>query len=476
MHSPHDTTAPTPAAPSSSWWRDLTDALRGVPHDYTSGALGRAILLLAVPMVLEMSMESLFAVVDVFFVGRIGPTAVAAVGMTESLMIVIYTLAFGLSIGATATVARRTGEQDPDGAARAAVQVLILGAGLSLVLGAGGALFAPQLLALMGASPEVIAEGTGYARVMLGGGASVFLLFVINATFRGAGDPAVAMRVLMVANSLNMVLDPLFIFGLGPVPALGVTGAAVATTIGRTVGFLIALRMLLRGSGHLRVARPHVRLEPATMLGILRLSTAGTFQTAIATMSWLGLIRVVASFGATAMAGYTFAIRLAIFAFMPAFGLGGAAATLVGQSLGAKKPDRAEQAVRVATKVDVAFMGTIGLVYWLFAEPIIGLFTQDAPAAALAATGLRIMAYGFPLFGAGMVLEQAFNGAGDTWTPTWINLGVYWIIQIPLAWLLARPLGFGVPGVFVSVTIAYSVFVLVAWVLFRRGRWKLKHV
>lgn len=476
MQSPIDAAAPTPPAPSGSLWRDLRDAVTGVPHDYTSGALGRAILLLAVPMVIEMSMESLFAVVDVFFVGRIGATAVAAVGMTESLMIVVYTLAFGLSIGATATVARRIGEQDTEGAARAAVQVLLLGGGVSSALGLVAAVFAPQLLGLMGAAPEVIAEGTGYARVMLAGSASVFLLFVINATFRGAGDPAVAMRVLIVANSLNIVLDPLFIFGLGPIPAMGVTGAAVATTIGRTVGFLIALRMLARGSGHLRVGRRHLHLEPATMLGIVRLSAAGTFQTAIATMSWMGLIRVVAGFGATAMAGYTIAIRLAIFAFMPAFGLGGAAATLVGQSLGAKKPDRAEQAVKVATKVDVAFMSAIGLAYWLFAEGIIGRFTDDAGAAALGAAGLRIMAYGFPLFGAGMVLEQAFNGAGDTWTPTWINLGVYWIIQIPLAWALARPLGFGVPGVFVSVTVAYCVFVIVAWALFRRGRWKLKHV
>ena len=476
MHSPMESTAPSAPAESGGLWRDLVDALRGTEHDYTNGALGRAIFLLAVPMVVEMSMESLFAVVDIFFVGRLGPAAVATVGMTESLMIVIYTLGFGLSIGATATVARRIGEKDRDGAARAAVQVLLLGALISGVLGVVGAIFAPQLLAVMGAAPEVIATGTTYARVMLGGSMTAFLLFVINATFRGAGDPAVAMRVLIIANTINMVLDPLFIFGIGPFPELGVTGAAVATTTGRAIGFCIALRMMMSPSGHLRVRREHLKLEPATMMGIVRLSTAGTFQTAIATMSWMGLIRVVAGFGATAMAGYTIAIRLVIFAFMPAFGLGGAAATLVGQSLGAKKPDRAAEAVRVATKYDVIFMSAVGLVFWVFAVPIVGLFTADAGAASIAAQGLRTMAIGFPLFGAGMVLEQAFNGAGDTWTPTWINLIVYWIIQIPAAWVLAYPMGYGVEGAFVAVTVAYCVFVIIAYFLFKRGKWKEKHV
>jgi len=471
-----ESTAPSAPAESGGLWRDLVDALRGTEHDYTNGALGRAIFLLAVPMVVEMSMESLFAVVDIFFVGRLGPAAVATVGMTESLMIVIYTLGFGLSIGATATVARRIGEKDRDGAARAAVQVLLLGALISGVLGVVGAIFAPQLLAVMGAAPEVIATGTTYARVMLGGSMTAFLLFVINATFRGAGDPAVAMRVLIIANTINMVLDPLFIFGIGPFPELGVTGAAVATTTGRAIGFCIALRMMMSPSGHLRVRREHLKLEPATMMGIVRLSTAGTFQTAIATMSWMGLIRVVAGFGATAMAGYTIAIRLVIFAFMPAFGLGGAAATLVGQSLGAKKPDRAAEAVRVATKYDVIFMSAVGLVFWVFAVPIVGLFTADAGAASIAAQGLRTMAIGFPLFGAGMVLEQAFNGAGDTWTPTWINLIVYWIIQIPAAWVLAYPMGYGVEGAFVAVTVAYCVFVIIAYFLFKRGKWKEKHV
>ncbi|MFN0098620.1 MAG: MATE family efflux transporter [Gemmatimonadaceae bacterium] len=457
-------------------WRDIRDALRGTTHDYTSGPLGRAIFLLAVPMVIEMAMESIFAVVDVFFVGRVSAAAVATVGLTESLMIVIYTLAFGLSIGATATVSRRIGEKDADGAGRAAMQVIVLGLLISGVLGLIGAIFAPQLLALMGADAEVIATGTGYARVMLGGSATAFLLFVVNAVFRGAGDPAIAMRILIVANSINIVLDPVLIFGLGPFPELGVTGAAIATTIGRGVGLLMAFGMLARGAGHLVIKRSHLTVEPKTMLSIARLSGLGTFQVAIGSMSWMGLVRVVAGFGPEAMAGYTIAIRLVIFAMMPAFGLGGAAATMVGQSLGAKKPERAEAAVWAATKYDVAFLGGIGVIFLLFAPPIVSLFTKDAGVAEVAVTGLRWMSLGFPFFAAGMVLEQSFNGAGDTWTPTWINLVVYWLLQIPLAWFLAYPMGLEQNGVFIAVTAAYSVLAVVSGVLFKRGKWKLKHV
>lgn len=483
MHSPSETTEPsTPAgegvlpAPTGGLWHDLRDALRGTHHDYTSGALGRSIFLLAVPMVVEMAMESIFAVVDVFFVGRIGPEAVATVGLTESLMIVIYTLAFGLSIGATATVSRRIGEKDHDGAGRAAVQVIVLGLAISGVLGIIGAIFAPQLLALMGADAGVIATGSGYARMMLAGSSTAFLLFVVNAVFRGAGDPAVAMRILIVANSINIVMDPVLIFGLGPFPALGVTGAAVATTLGRGVGLLMAIWMLARGAGHLAIKRAHLHVEPDTMWRIARLSGMGTFQVAIGSMSWIGLVRVISSYGATAMAGYTIAIRLLIFALMPAFGLGGAAATMVGQSLGAGKPERAEQAVWTAAKYDVVFLSSIGLVFLSFTPQIVGLFTEDAAVMAVAVYGLRAMSLGFPLYAAGMVLEQSFNGAGDTWTPTWLNLLAFWIIQIPLAWVLAEPFGMHERGVFVSVTVAYSVLAVVSGVLFRRGKWKLKYV
>lgn len=488
MHSPSETTDPSTAAgegaagegalpaPTGGLWHDLRDALRGTHHDYTSGALGRSIFLLAVPMVVEMAMESIFAVVDVFFVGRIGAEAVATVGLTESLMIVIYTLAFGLSIGATATVSRRIGEKDHDGAGRAAVQVLVLGLAISAMLGIVGAIFAPQLLALMGADAGVIATGSGYARMMLGGSSTAFLLFVVNAVFRGAGDPAVAMRILIVANSINIVMDPVLIFGLGPFPALGVTGAAVATTLGRGIGLLMAIWMLARGAGHLAIKRAHLSVEPDTMWRIARLSGMGTFQVAIGSMSWIGLVRVISSYGATAMAGYTIAIRLLIFALMPAFGLGGAAATMVGQSLGAGKPERAEQAVWTAAKYDVVFLSSIGLVFLFFTPQIVGLFTEDAAVLAVAVYGLRAMSLGFPLYAAGMVLEQSFNGAGDTWTPTWLNLLAFWIIQIPLAWVLAEPFGMRERGVFVSVTVAYSVLAVVSAVLFRRGKWKLKYV
>lgn len=477
MHPSPESIALTPApATSGGVWRDLRDALRGTQHDYTSGPLGRAIFLLAVPMVVEMAMESLFAVVDVFFVGRLGSAAVATVGLTESLMIVIYTIAFGLSIGATAVVSRRIGEKDKEGAARAAVQVLALGALISAALGIAGAVYARELLQLMGADAEVLATGTGYARVLLGGSSTVFLLFLINAVFRGAGDPAVAMRVLILGNSINIVMDPTLIFGLGPFPEMGLTGAAVASTLGRGIGFLFSLWLLTKGSGHLAVKRRHLSLEPATMWRIASLSGSGTFQVALGSMSWIGLVRVISGFGSVAMAGYTIAIRVVLFALMPAFGIGAAAATMVGQSLGAKLPDRAEASVWAAARYNAIFLGLTGLGFFLFAPWIVGWFTADPAVVRVAAYGLRAIAVGFPLFALGMVLEQSFNGAGDTWTPTWINLFVFWLVQIPLAWVLAYRMGFDERGVFIAVSAAYSLLALVSAVLFKRGRWKLKHV
>lgn len=477
MHQQTDTPpAPTTPTAAGGLWRDLRDAIRGTSHDYTSGPIGRAILLLAVPMVIEMAMESIFAVVDVFFVGRLGAAAVATVGLTESLMIVIYTIAFGLSIGATATVARRIGEKDPSGAARAAVQVLMLGLGLSAVLGLAGAIWAPELLALMGADATVIAEGTMYARVTLAGSATAFLLFLINAIFRGAGDAAVAMRVLILANGINCFLDPALIFGVGPFPELGLTGAAIATTIGRGIGFGYALWLLTRDAGHLTVRREHVGIEPATMWNIAHLSGWGTFQVALGSMSWMGLVRVIAGFGATAMAGYTIAIRVVLFVLMPAFGIGAAAATMVGQALGAERPERAERAVWVAAKFNMWVLGLTGIVLVAFAPVIVGVFTRDPAVAGVGVFGLRVIGLGFPLYALGMVLEQSFNGAGDTRTPTWINFIAFWIVQIPLAWTLARPLGMEERGVFTAVPIAYSVLAIISAVLFRKGRWKTKVV
>lgn len=472
MHS-SDTPASTPTPTDThSLWRDVRDAIRGTEHDYTQGPIGRAILLLAVPMVIEMMMESIFAVVDVFFVGRLGPAAVATVGLTESLMIVIYTIAFGLSIGATATVARRIGEKDGDGAARAAVQVLLLGALLAGAIGLVGAIFAPELLALMGADAEVIAVGTPFARVSLAASATAFLIFLVNAVFRGAGDPAVAMRVLIFGNGLNIVLDPVLIFGLGPFPELGLVGAAWATTIGRGLGFLYALHLLSRGTGHLKVTRAHLAFEPATMLNIARLSGWGTLQVAISSMSWIGLVRVVSGFGATAMAGYTISIRVLLFALMPAFGIGAAAATMVGQSLGASQPDRAEQSVWTAARLNVLVLTLTGLLFIVFTPAIIGLFTSDPAVRDVGVFGLRVMSFGFPAYAVGMVLEQSFNGAGDTRTPSWINFFVFWTLQIPLAWYLAYRTTLNEGGVFISVAVAYSTLAVVSFLLFRRGLWK----
>lgn len=456
--------------------RDIRDALRGTPVDYTAGSIGRAILLLAVPMVVEMCMESVFAVVDVFFVGRLGPTAVAAVGLVESLMIVVYTLAFGLSIGASAIVARRIGEHDPEAAARAAVQVLLLGTGIAAALSVAGAAWARELLVLMGADADVLRDGTRFAQVTLAGSATAFLLFLVNAVFRGAGDAAVAMRVLILANGINCVLDPLLIFGLGPIPAFGLTGAAIATTIGRGIGLLWALRLLGRGSGHLRVQRVHLRLQPDTMWRIARLSGWGTVQVAISSASWIGLVRVTSLFGSTAMAGYTIAIRIILFVLMPAYGIAAAASTLVGQSLGAGLPARAEQAVWTAARVNVLALAAAAVTFWLGAPWLVAPFTTDAGTRDVAVYALRVIGLGFPLYALGMVLEQAFNGAGDTRTPSWLNLGAFWAVQIPLAWWLATRTPLAERGVFVAVPIAYGVLAIASALLFRRGAWKTRVV
>jgi putative MATE family efflux protein len=459
-----------------TFWSVVRDAVRGVPHDYTSGPLGRAIVLLAIPMVLEMAMESIFAVVDVFWVSRLGPDAIATVGLTESMLTLVYTAAMGLSIGVSAVVARRIGENRPDAAAEAAVQGIALG----LVVAAGvavlGVWLAPTLLGLMGASPGVVAIGSGYTRMMLGGSATVLLLFLINAIFRGAGDAAIAMRVLWLANIINILLGPCLIFGLGPFPRLGVTGAAVATTIGRGTGVLYQLYRLTRGDARVAIRRHHVRLKPAVMANLVRLSGSGTFQVLVGTASYIGLVRIVSSFGSAALAGYTIAIRLVIFCLLPSWGLSNAAATLVGQSLGAGKPNRAERAVWIAGGYNMLVLGAVGVLFIVFANSIVGLFTHDPVAAPIGALALRTMSYGFVFYALGMVLTQSFNGAGDTWTPTWINLVCFWVLEIPLAYVLARVAGLGPFGVFLAITIGYSSLALVSALLFRRGRWKLRRV
>ena len=471
-----DTAQPNAPAAQPGFWQTIREALRGSHHDYTSGPIGRAIILLAVPMVLEMVMESVFAVVDVFWVAHLGPNAVATVGLTESMLTLVYTAAMGLSIGMTATVARRIGEKNPAGAAEAAVQGIALGVLTAIVIGILGVVFAPNLLAVMGASPEVIAMGTNYTRVMLGGNIVILLLFLINAMFRGAGDAAIAMRVLWLANAINIILGPLLIFGVGPFPELGVTGAAIATTIGRGTGVLYQLYRLARKHGRVVIQRTQLVLKPAVMKSLLRLSGTGTFQVFVGMASWIGLTRINASFGAEALAGYTIAIRIIIFALLPSWGLANAAATMVGQALGAGKPERAEQAVWRAALFNVFFLGAAGIAFIVLANPIAHLFTDDPAVVTVAADCLRIISYGYLFYAYGMVLTNSFNGAGDTWTPTWLNLFCFWLWEIPLAYILATRFGLGPQGVAWAVTIAFSTLAIASVVLFRRGRWKLKTV
>lgn len=472
----HSTDATTPTPPAESFTRTIREALHGSRRDYTEGPIGRAILLLAIPMVLEVILESVFAVADIFWVSHLGEAAIASVGLTESMMALVYTLAIGLSIGATATVARRIGERDPDGAARAAVQTIAMGLIIAVALAIAGVIGAPTLLRLLGGSPDVVATGAGFTRVMLGGNASVVMLFLINAVFRGAGDAAIAMRVLWLANIINIVLGPLLIFGVGPFPRLGVTGAAVATTIGRGAGAAFAAWRLFQPGRHIQVKREHLRIDPALMARLIRLSGSGTLQVFIGTASWIGLVRILSQFGSAALAGYTIAIRIILFALFPSWGLGNAAATMVGQSLGAKKPERAERAVWMASFYNLCFLGSVGIVFVAAADAIVALFTQDPAVVPFATDGLRIVALGFPLYAYGMVVNQSFNGAGDTWTPTYLNLFVFWLFELPVAYFISVRLGAGPKGVFWAITLAFSVLAIASAMIFKRGRWKAKRV
>jgi putative MATE family efflux protein len=450
----------------------IREALRGSRINYTTAPIGRAVVMLAVPMVMEMAMESIFAVADVFWVAHLGADAVATVGLTESLLTVIYTAAMGLSIGATALVARRTGEQDPEGAARAAGQSILLGLVVALGIAALAAPNAAHLLRMMGASEGVITSGIGFTTVMLGGNLTVLLLFMLNAVFRGAGDAAIAMRVLWLGNVLNILLGPCFIFGLGPFPHLGVTGAAVATNIGRGTAVICQLVLLFRGSGRVQLGLRHLRLEFSLMRSVLRLSGSGTIQILIGTASYIGLVRIISMFGSPALAGYTIGMRVILFALLPAFGVSNAAATMVGQNLGAGYPERAERAVWKAAQYNMVFLGATGVVFLLAARLIAALFTTDPQVQPFAISCLRIVSLGFVFYACGMVFTQAFNGAGDTWTPTVINLVVFWAWEIPLAWWLATHAGLGPRGVFIALTIAYSTLAVVSGVIFRRGAWK----
>jgi putative MATE family efflux protein len=421
-------------------------------------------------------MESVFAVVDIFWVAHLGTDAAATVGLTESLLTLIYALAIGLSIGATATIARRIGEQNSDGAARAAVQSIAIAICVSLIIAIVGAPLAPKLLKLMGGSPWVIEHGSSFTRVMLAGNITVVMLFMVNATFRGAGDAAIAMRTLWLANAINIALGPCLIFGLGPFPKLGIVGAAIATNIGRGTGALYALSRLFGAGGRFDIKRQHLRLEPSIMARLIRLSATGTFQVFIGMASWIGLVRIISSFGSNAVAGYTFGIRVILFALLPSWGMSNAAATMVGQALGAKNPDRAERAVWRAGFYNMIFLGIVGLAFILFAPQIIWFYTDDPSVSKYGVDCLRIVAYGFLFYAYGMVLGQSFNGAGDTWTPTIINLFVFWLWEIPLAYILSVKFGLGPRGVFAAITIAFSTLALVSAAVFRRGGWKTRMV
>jgi putative MATE family efflux protein len=465
-------TTSTADAGDARLWPVVREALRGSHRDLTAVPLSRAIVLLAIPMVLEMVMESVFAVTDIFWVSKLGADAVAAVGMTETLESVVYAIAMGLAMGVGALVSRRTGEKNADGAARATVQAIVIGLVFAVTVGIAGSAVAPRLLAIMGASPAVQAIGAGYARVMLGGTVTVVLLFLINAAFRGAGDAAITMRSLWLANGINILLGPVLVFGVGPAPRLGVTGAAIATTIGRGIGVLYQLRALARGRGRLRVTRAHLGLDREALRTILRVARSGIVQSLIGMTSWIGLVRIVSPFGSAVLAGYTIAFRVVLFALLPSWGLGNAAATLVGQNLGARQPARAEQAVWRAALYNLVFLGVVGLAFVLLGPEIVRLFTADPVVVSEGGRCLRIVAAGFPLYAYGMVVSQAFNGAGDTDTPTRINLICFWLFEIPFAFVLARPLGAGATGAYVAIAAAFSAMAVLSVALFRRGRWK----
>jgi len=450
----------------------VRESLRDSDTDYTKGRINRALGLLAIPMMLEMSMESIFAVVDIAFVSRLGTDAIAAVGITEALITVLYAVAVGLGMSVTAMVARRIGAKEREAAAKVTGQAIWVGAGLSLLIGIPGSFYAADMLRLMGASTGVVETGTGFAAVLLGGSASIIYLFVLNAAFRGAGDASVALRSLWLANGINIILDPCLIFGLGPFPEMGVTGAAVATTIGRSVGVVYQLWYLFDGRGRLRFRLRHLALAPPVLARMLAISTGGIGQFLIATSSWIIVMRIVAIYGSTAVAAYTIGLRIFEFIWLPSWGLGNAAATLVGQNLGAGQPDRAEKSTWRAAKYNTVFMTSLGVLVIILAPGIAGLFTSDSDVLRYGTSCLRILALGIPMYAVGMIVTQALNGAGDTRTPTAINFVCFWILQIPLAYWLATSLSLGPDGVFWAIVFSESLVTILGVTVFRSGRWK----
>jgi len=468
--------AVSPTTPTDSLWKDIRDSLKGKSRDYTQGSLWRAIIVLSIPMVLEMMMQSVFEVVDIFFVGKLGSEAVAAVGITASLLIIVFAIGLGFSLAASAMVARRIGEKDPDGAARATWQALVLTVGFGLPAGILGVIYTPELLGLMGATEEVVRIGSGYTAVTMGTNLTIILLFLFNAVFRGAGDAGAAMKALWIANLLNIVLDPMFIFGFGSIPEMGVTGAAVATTIGRTFGVAYQVWILFGGRSRLHLKKEHLRIDGIVLRRVLRISGPGILQYLVGTASWLAMMRIIADFGSDALAGYTITIRIIIFALLPSWGISNAAATLVGQNLGAGHPDRAEKSVWYCTAVDVVFLSFMGLIFWWNAETVVRIFVTSPEAIRIGVQSMKMLTAIYPIWAVAMVAVQSFNGAGDTTTPTWINFFSLWMVQVPLALLFAHYFELSTAGVFGAMMIAQCVAAATSAYLFKKGKWKTINV
>jgi putative MATE family efflux protein len=459
-----------------SFFKDVAEAVSGTEQDFTEGRLSRAILLLSIPAVLEMVMESIFVIVDIFFVSKLGSDAIATVGLTESLLTIIYAISLGLGTATTSMVSRRIGEKNPEAASKAAFQAIITGIAVSIIIGIPGILYAEKLLELMGASPVIVEDMSEYTRIMIGGNVVIMLLFIINAIFRSAGDAAVAMKVLWIGNIINIILDPFLIFGWGPFPQMGITGAATATMIGRGTAVLFQLYLLFFGRKRIRLSVKHISIDFRIIFKLLRLSVGTIGQNLISTTSWVALVRIISIFGSEVVAGYTIAIRIIGFTILPSWGISNAASTLVGQNLGAKKPERAERAVWVTGWVNMILLGVIGLILVLYPEPFIGFFIDEPGVFVAGVQGLRIISIGFVAYGLGMVLVNSFNGAGDTTTPLKINFFAFWMVEIPLAWVLAIKANMNENGVFVAIVVAESLMTLIAWLVFRRGKWKLKEV
>ena len=447
-------------------------ALRGKETEFTTGSIRKAIFMLSIPMILEMLMESIFALVDIAYVSQVSVNAVATIGLTESVITLVYAVAIGLSMAATAVVARRMGEKDIKGAREAAVQAIALGIFVSIVVGIIGFLYAKEILALMGAEPDLIAEGYGYTKWLIGGNITIMLLFLINAIFRGAGDASIAMWTLVLSNGLNIILDPFFIFGWGPFPEYGVMGAAVATNIGRGTAVLFQLGILFFGWGKIKLVLQDVMLNIKVMVNLIKISMGGIAQFLIGTSSWVFLMRIMSEFGSEVLAGYTIAIRVMMFTLMPSWGMSNAAATLVGQNLGAKQPERAEKSVWKTGKYNAYFMGFVSVLYLIFAKQIITMFNDTPSVVENGALCLQIIAAGYIFYAYGMVMTQAFNGSGDTQTPTKINFISFWVFQLPVAYLLSIVLGLGSKGVFIAITTAEVLLAVLAMLWFKKGRWK----